>query len=149
MLDDSDRSLMYSGFEVPMCRGLVVIRRIRIGLGSDIPNKDQTYPVPCVGKASMRYMSPYQSRTPANWSRTCVLWSEVRIRHSTVCQAVQCGCRKMGSCRSMLRSWSPFPASSIRLVWGSNPRPIINDAAVVVGSIPSFLWSDNNQTLSI
>ena len=46
MLDDSDCFLRtYSGFEEPMHKQeLVVIRQIRIGLGSDIPNKDQTYP---------------------------------------------------------------------------------------------------------
>ena len=46
----------------------------------------------------------------------------------------------MGSCRSMMSSWSHFPALSITSVWGSNPRTLIDDADVAVGSIQPILW---------
>ena len=43
-----------------------------------------------------------------------------------------------------------FPALSILSVWGSNPRPLINVAAVVVGSILLFLWShDGSDSVSL
>ena len=67
-----------------------------------------------------------------------------KLHSDSVCQF---GAGRVGSCHSMLSSWSPFPALSIRSVWGLNPRPLINDAAVVVGSIPSFLWSHDDQIL--
>ena len=35
---------------------LVAFKRIRIGLGSDITNKDQTFPVLCGGKADLYFM---------------------------------------------------------------------------------------------
>ena len=58
---------------------------------------------------------------------------------------LQAGAGRVGSCRSMLSSWRQVPALSIRLVWDSNPRPLINVADVVVGSIRSFLWSHDRS----
>ena len=57
----------------------------------------------------------------------------------------QFGAERVGFCCSMLSSWSLIPALSIRSVCGSNPRPLINVAAVVVGLILSFLWSHNGS----
>ena len=53
MLDDSDctqYSLTAATRDHEEILGLVVIRRTRIGLGSDISNKDQTYPSAVLAK---------------------------------------------------------------------------------------------------
>ena len=98
---------------------LVVIRQIRIGLGSDISNKTQTYPLPCVGKASLRYVSSYQPRTLTSWVAHVCCGTKFKsgiLRFVRLYSAVWC--RTMGSCRSMLLIfWIRFLAWLIRLVF--------------------------------
>ena len=95
-------------------------------------------PVPCVGKAGMQYTRSLT--TPRHLElHTCAMDEKIQS------DLVTDWSRKSGFLPSMLSSWSPFPALSIRSVWGSNPRPLINVAAVVVGSILSFLWSHDGS----
>ena len=109
---------------------LVVIRQIRIGPGSDIHNKDQTYPVRCVDKVSRRYVYSCQPRIlPIHESHTCAFEHSSNPSFSSLSGCTVRFATGFDTCRSTLRSRL---LGSSNQAGESNSKLTINDPAMAV-----------------